>query len=82
MPLKNTKQRVKERREAAEKLATAREARTDKEQLALLDSRPGESRKERARLTARMTEANPEPKPEPKPEPEAKPKKKRVRKKS
>lgn len=39
-----------ELRRAADERAAARKGRTNREQLALLDERPGESRRERARL--------------------------------
>lgn len=42
------------RRAIAEQLAAERANRTDEEQLRLLDDRPGESRKERARLMLRL----------------------------
>jgi hypothetical protein len=45
------------RRESAARLVEARAKRTDREQLTLINARPGESAKERARLEARI--ANP-----------------------
>lgn len=43
---------IRVRRERAEVRQTARDKRSAKKQLALLDGRPGESRRERARLAA------------------------------
>ena len=48
----------KQRREQAELLAVERRHRTPGEQLALLDERPGNSTKERARLLKQQEENN------------------------
>lgn len=48
------KHRKLRRREKAEELAALRAARTDLEQLAILDERPGESYKERERIKERI----------------------------
>ena len=47
-----------QRREQAEQLATERRHRTPEEQLVLLDGRPGNSTKERARLLKQQEENN------------------------
>lgn len=47
---KRTKRVVQARREQAEVRAAVRAKRTDEEQINILDSRPGNSKKERRRL--------------------------------
>jgi len=54
------KHRKTRRREHAEELAALRAAKSDTEQLALLDDRPGESFKERLRLEQRIKESKKE----------------------
>ena len=51
------KHRKTRRREQAEEFAALRAARSDVEQLALLEDRPGESFKERQRLSQRVEES-------------------------
>ena len=54
------KHRKTRRREQAEEFAALRAARSDPEQLALLDDRPGDSFKERLRLEQRIKESKKE----------------------
>jgi hypothetical protein len=54
---KSNFKRVERRRKSAETQASSRAYRTPKQQLALIAERPGESRKETARLLKQIREA-------------------------